>query len=41
MGIEEMMLNFGGDIDYYVVSMGKLAILKICMGREKGGSTIH
>ena len=32
MGIEEIMSSFNGDIGYYVISMGKLAISKVCMG---------
>lgn len=31
MGIEEMILNFGGNIEYYVIFMSKLAISKIYM----------
>ena len=31
-GIEERILSLYGDIGYYGVLMGKLAILKVCMG---------
>ena len=32
MGIEERLLSFDGDIGYYHVFMGILAISKVCMG---------
>ena len=31
-GIEEKKFNFYGDIRYYLLLMGILAILEVCMG---------